>query len=456
MGMVLAPSSYLGDLRRDRRGQRIFNAMIAKSSAQLRVLATSRADEIAFSRFFQNSHFSHEELRESLRQKTLERCRGRAHVLVLQDTTEINYQHHAERVRDLGPTGNGHDVGLFVHAALALDAANHTCLGLLDALPWIRTPRTDDYRRLPVEAKESYRWLHGMTMAAAAGAAMVTLIQDREADMFEMFVRRPNPSCHVLGRACRDRMLTNGKLLFSAMGAMPASFCCRVKVAARPGQKARIAPLVVRFGPVEIKRPKRSKEAAESCRLFAIDIAELPSRRIPRKQRIHWRLLTSHVVDNAEMAATVIDWYRQRWHIEQLFRILKGQGLDIQASQTEDAHALTKLAAMATHAASRITQLVQARDGDNDVKAAEVFEPDEIEVMAALLPELEGKTQKQKNPHPRHSLAWCAWVVARLGGWKGYRHSEGPPGPLTMRRGHEAFCKIRDGYILGQRNVCKP
>jgi Transposase DDE domain len=166
--------------------------------------------------------------------------------------------------------------------------------------------------------------------------------------------------------------------------------------------------------------------------------------------------LTTHEVADAEMAARVIDWYRQRWHIEQLFRILKGQGLDIEASQSEDAHALTKLAVMATHAASRVTQLVQARDGETDAKAADLFEPAEIEVMQALLPNLEGKTAKQKNPHARDSLAWCAWVVARLGGWKGYRHSEGPPGPLTMRRGHEAFCKIRDGYLLAQTNVCKP
>lgn len=456
MGMVWAPTSFLGDLRRDRRGEQILEVMIEKASAQLRLLAESRGDEIAFSRFFQNRHFGDEELRESLRQSCLARCAERAHVLVVQDTSEINYQHHAERVRDLGPTGNGHDLGLFVHAVLALDAKDSTCLGLLDVLPWIRTPRRGDYRSLPVEEKESYRWLHGMHMAAAAGAGMVTAIQDREADMYEMYVRRPDPSCHVLVRAARDRGLTNGTRLLGAMGALPASFCSSVKVAARPDQPARIAHLTVRFGAVELKRPKRSKETAESCRLFAIDIAEVTSRRVPLKQRIHWRLLTTHEVKDAEMAMTVIDWYRQRWHIEQLFRVLKGQGLDIQASQSEDAHALTKLAVMATHAASRITQLVQARDGLTDVKAAEVFEADEIEVMAALLPRFEGKTQKQKNPHPTDNLAWCSWVVARLGGWKGYRHSEGPPGPLTMRRGYEAFCKIRDGYLLAQKNVCKP
>src|SRR4051812_21906995 len=48
------------------------------------------------------------------------------------------------------------------------------------------------------------------------------------------------------------------------------------------------------------------------------------------------------------------------------------------------------------------------------------------------------------------TLAWCAWIIARLGGWKGYRISEGPPGPLTMRRGYEQFCSIHKGYTLAK------
>ncbi len=456
MGMALAPISHLGDLRRDRRGAQILERMVEQTSAQMRVVSSSRAEEVAFSRFFQNPHFGAEELRESMREASLARCAGHAHVLVIQDTTEINFQHHAGRVRGLGPVGNGTDAGLFVHAVLALDAENRTCLGLLDAMPWIRTPRTGDYRRLPVEQKESRRWLDGMSIASLAQADMVTCIEDRESDMFEIFVRRPHERCHVLLRACRNRALTDGAYLFAAMAALPASFGYMVAVPARPGVPARIAQVDVRFGPLELQRPQRSNEPTESVRVFALEIAEPGAKTIPPDQRIHWRLLTTHAIENPVMAAQIIDWYRQRWHIEQLFRVLKGQGLDLEASQSEDAHALTKQAVMATHAASRITQLVQARDGDNGVAASEVFEPAELEVMAALLPQLEGRTDKQKNPNASDTLAWCAWIIARLGGWKGYRHSEGPPGPLTMRRGYQRFCTLRDGYQLGQKNVCKP
>lgn len=155
------------------------------------------------------------------------------------------------------------------------------------------------------------------------------------------------------------------------------------------------------------------------------------------------------------MAAQVIGWYAARWHVEHLFRVRNGQGLDVEASQSEDGHALLKLAVMATHAATRILHLVQARDGAEGLAAAEVFASDEIAVMTALLPDLEGKTAPQKNPHAPGTLAWCSWVVARLGGWNGYRHSEGPPGPLTMRRGYERCCTLHQGYQLA-KNLCKP
>lgn len=445
----------LHDLRRDRRGSAMLARMSERASAQLRVLAGSRAEEVAFARFLASRHFGAAELRASLTAATAAVCAGRPHVLVLQDTTEINFQHHAGRVRGLGPVGNGRDAGLFVHALLALDAADLSCLGLLDAQPWIRTPRRDDYRKLPIEQKESFRWLEGLACAGALAAQIITMIADRESDCFALFARRPHERLHLLIRASRDRCVAGGTRLFAALAALPDSFCTTLVVPARPGVAARVAQLVVRFGALVLQRPRGSREMPESVPVWGVEVVEIGAT-VAENQRIRWRLLTTHAVSDAAMAAQVIAWYGQRWQIEQLFRTVKRQGLDLEASQSEDAHALQKLAVMATHAATRILQLVQARDGASALAAAEVFAPEELAVLAALLPRYEGKTSKQKNPHPPDSLAWCAWIVARLGGWKGYRQSEGPPGPVTMRRGYERFCTLRDGYLLATQNVCKP
>src|SRR4051812_43376113 len=105
------PISGLGDVRRDQRGSEMTARMVDKTTARVRELATSRAEEVAYSRFLTNRHFGADELRAGLRQSTRSRCAGRRHVLVLQDTSEseINFQHHARRVRGLGPVGNGTD-----------------------------------------------------------------------------------------------------------------------------------------------------------------------------------------------------------------------------------------------------------------------------------------------------------------------------------------------------------
>ena len=52
---------------------------------------------------------------------------------------------------------------------------------------------------------------------------------------------------------------------------------------------------------------------------------------------------------------------------------------------------------------------------------------------------------KQKNPYPKGTLAFAAWVIARLGGWTAYY---GKPGPKIMRLGLEAFRRIKYGTTL--------
>ncbi len=144
---------------------------------------------------------------------------------------------------------------------------------------------------------------------------------------------------------------------------------------------------------------------------------------------------------------TIVAWYRQRWHVEQLFRTVKRQGLDVEASQLESGKALLRLAALAIQAATRCLQLVLARDGQTTQPADLVFDDDEIPVLAALQPTLEGRTEKQRNPHPPRTLAWATWIIARLGGWKGYQ-SESPPCPITMHEGSTRFTAIARGWYL--------
>jgi hypothetical protein len=325
-------------------------------------------------------------------------------------------------------------------------------LGLATGRIWTRLERVKTpHKQRPLEEKESHRWLATPEAAKAvlARAAMVTEISDRESDIYEKWAHLPEPGFHILTRARIDRTTSHGKL--STAPLQPAGFAS-VELRAQPGRPARTAKLVARFGRVRLKRPAhlaaQGSALPDEIELSLIEVAEIDAP--ADAEPILWRLLTTHAVDDAAMAWRVVGWYRLRWIIEQFFRTLKQQGLQLEDSQVETAEKLIKLAAVAARAACTIMQLVQARDGRSAQAAEIAFSAQEIATLEDLLPEVEGKTALQKNPHPRRSMAWAAWIIAKLGGWDGYPKSK-PPGPITFRHGLEHFRSIAYGWKL--RNV---
>jgi hypothetical protein len=256
----------------------------------------------------------------------------------------------------------------------------------------------------------------------------------------------PEDGFHLLTRAMNDRRLAGSDLLFATMAGLPMVGQRTIDLPARePGRAARTAKLELRFGTVEIMRPNGEwdRSLARTVTLQAIEVREIEAP--PNVEPLHWRLLTTHTIANAAAAWCIVDWYRLRWTIEQLFRVLKSQGLQLEDSQVTSAERLTKLAAVATKAACIDIHLTQARDGKAGLPASTVFSEAEIETLAVLGPTLEGKTERQRNPHPVRSLAAASWIIARLGGWNCYYK---PPGPITMRRSMEQFHAIHRGRQL--------
>jgi len=402
----------------------------------VRRLGGSRAGEIRLTRLLRNEAFSCEEMLAEAAERTAERCVGR-HVLAIQDTTVL----HSE--------GGG---GEYLHAVLALDAQDGAILGLIGGCFLERKGgRRAARRSVPIEEKESFRWLEGADHAASvcAGAASVTVIADRESDIFEAFALRPE-RVELLVRAAHDRALADGDALFARADAMPAMGRAELDLPARPGRRRRIAQLEIRFLPARVARPKSGLRAdlPESVAVNVIDVREVnpPIGEAP----VHWRLLTTHAVVSETNAWEIVDLYRQRWAIEQLFRVLKSAGFDIENVQIEEKAPRDRLITATLIAAVCIQQLVHARDGGPGTlrPLSDAFEPEDIPLIEACCADLEGKTERQKNPHPRGSLARAAWVCARLGGWTGYY---GKPGPVVMLQGWLEFQAMKRGNNLMMR-----
>ena len=425
--------------------------MVSRETVCLRQLGGDRAGEERAGRFFANKKVTAEKIVASWSERTGAASAGR-HVLAIQDTTAVTFDTGKDCRRGLGQLNQGNAHGVLAHVMMAVDADSGACLGLVGGSVWNReglvTTSSDDR---PLEERESRRWVETAEQAieVLAPAAMVTIVSDREGDIYPLWATIPAGRVHVLGRAMTNRRLAGGGLLFDAAADFAVADTRTIALRAQPPARAkRDAKLELRFGTVTIARSPNEKDRtlAKTVRLSLVEVREIdPPEGV---EPIHWRLLTTHDVTDVAMAWRIVGWYQLRWTIEQLFRTMKSQGLRLEGSQLETAERLVKLTAAAVKAACITMQLVQERDGVHGRAASEVFSEAEIDTFEALTPTLEGKTERQRNPHPPRSLARASWVAARLGGWNCYYR---PPGPITMRRGLERFQAMHEGRMLGLR-----
>jgi hypothetical protein len=420
-----------------------------------RVAKGERRREVQYQRFFANPKVTVERLISGWGEPTSAAVTGR-HVLAIQDTSEINFRTTREHTRGLGEIGKGVGRGVLLHAMVAVDAASEACLGLVAGEVWTRAGRVSvPHKQRPLEQKESRRWVETAVAAKSvlAEAATLTLVADREADMYALWALVPEPGVHVLGRVHHDRRLVGGGTLTTIAQQWPLAGTRAITLREREDRTRRQANLELRFGSVTIARPQDVREP-ELPKELTLTLIELIEPNPPDgAEPVHWRLLTSHAVSAAAAAWQIVDWYRARWIIEQLFRLLKKQGLRLEDSQIETADRLLKLVAIATRAAAITLQLLQARDGRHPESASLSFTDDQLATLDALDKRYTGKTPLQRNPHPQRSLAWAAWLVARLGGWDGYPSSR-PPGPITFKNGIDTLLTLAQGWAL--RNVCMP
>jgi len=422
--------------------------MVARKTVCLRRLGLDRKGELQAGRFFANAKVTADGIIAGWSERTGAACADR-HVLAIQDCSEVKFPTSAQRRRGLGPVGKGNAYGVLVHAMIAVDAARGSCLGLVGGTVWSRAGVNPvPHERRPLGERESVRWIDTAQQARPVlqSARMVTVVADREADMYPLWGSVPGEDFHLLIRARKDRVLVGGGALFAAAANFAMAGRRRIELPARdPGRAKRAAVVELRYGEVVIVRPQHEHDHSlpSSVRLRLLEVREIDP---PEDaEAVHWRLLTTHAIGDAAAAWEIVRWYQLRWVIEQMFRAMKSQGLQLEDSQLSTAERLVKLAAVATRAACVDIQLTQGRDGSDPMAASHVFSEAEIDTLAALCPTLEGSTERQRNPHPPRSLAWAAWSIARLGGWNCYYK---PPGPITFRRGMEHFCQVHRGRLL--------
>jgi hypothetical protein len=439
-----------GDVRRAAVGAWMFERVMMTGSLVLRKIGGDRSGELSASRFLDSPHVTPDEILTTAARRTAKAC-VRRRIVAAQDTTEVNFSGRDWARIGLGPAGDGKALGFFCHGMVAIDADDEALLGVVHAKIWTRSDKKLAARRSrAIEEKESIRWIEA-TQAAndlLSSAAQVIVVGDREFDIYSQFARRPE-NVELIIRAAQDRKLADDERLFEAptdwreFGTMDIFVPPK-----RPGECGRNARVTVKAGRVCICKPRQGSSPADpkTVMLTYVEVNEPdpPS----EKERITWRLLTTLPVvgESDELAAAqeIVRLYRLRWRIEQVFRAMKSDGLCIEDTQIRYAHRLFNLTAIAIIAAARTIQIVDAREGSTR-PATDVADQGTIDAAKVIGPTLEGKTERQKNPHEINSLAWLCWIVARLGGWNCYYK---PPGPKTIRAGWTKLAERTAGFAI--------
>ena len=423
--------------------------MVETGQTVIQQLSPHRAEQVGYYRFLDNEAVTSSELIQAVATSCQQAVTG-GHVLSISDTTEINLEAHRERLKAQGQgvVGNNQDLGLFVHPALVVQAEDGFVLGISAVKLWNREVEAlgkeeRQYQHLPIEQKESYKWIEvpqqSSRLLEATPVTMITYVGDREADIYEEFCRLPDEKNHLLIRLCQDRCILDAPTrLFAYLAEQPVvgHYVLDVEADPRRHRQTRQAQIEVRFTPVELQCPQHLKgKSLASLKVYAIEARE--SNPPAGQKPILWRLLTTHVITTFAQAEQCIVWYRWRWFIERFFAILKKDGLNLEGTELESFAATQRLLILALGAAVRILQLTLGRQ-DTTHSAQVAFSEAQLTDLALLAPSVNGSTPKQQNPHPVGSLAWAAWVIARLGGWSGYA-SQRPPGTQTIAQGLERF-----------------
>lgn len=450
----------LGDKRLDKRADQLSKLLFLRGSSSIHESTPDEASQKAAYRFLSNPNVEEARLIDVALDKSRYLCTDRD-LLVLQDTTEFDLDNNRNRLQKgsgIGLTGNNKNYGFFCHCSLVLDYSSETLIGYSDIQIWHRPEDhpekvVRDYNKLPIEEKESYKWTSGCLQGKRhlAQARSITFVEDREGDIYEQFEKIPDDKTHLIVRSRDNRRLADNSKLHEKLAEQAVGGQYKIDIVQdiRQGVEKREATVEVRYCEVEILKPvKLKKEGIKaSVKLYAVEVREVnaPAGVVP----VLWRILTTHKITSYEEAISIVNKYRLRWYIEQLFRLLKKKGFKVESSQLETGWAIRKLTIMLMSSALRVMQLLLAYKKPDSQPIEEGFSEKEIVCMGAINKKLQGSTEKSTNTNNPKQMAWATWVIARLGGWKNY-NSKRPPGPIILKKGLDKFNAMFEGWELAQ------
>jgi hypothetical protein len=381
-------------------------------------------------RFFGNERISEANILAGHSGATRERFAGmgKSLALVLHDTTELSYRH--EDVKPIGilkkipagPPGKPGrprfhtSCGILMHSSLVM-SVDGLPLGLAAIKFWNRDwfhganalKRKINPTRVPIEQKESVRWLENLRQSTEllADPERCVHIGDRESDIYELFCLARQLGTHFLVRTCVDRLAGDGDTTIAAeMNRAELRGLHPIQVRNSRGETT-TAVLEMRFRRIVVRPPRDKEKRYPELVLTAIHARERA--KVKGREKIDWKLLTDLPVHSCLEAIEKLEWYAQRWKIETFHKILKS-GCRAEEAKLRTAERLVNLVAILCIVSWRIFWITMLNRTQPAASPDGAFTQLDQYLLDELLPD------NSPSP-PQASIARYVVKLARLGGY---------------------------------------
>lgn len=427
----------LGDVRLNKRCERLLTTLSNQPKKSIPKACKGWAETLAAYRFFDNPKVTPEKIFLPHKKATLKRIQQEKIVLMIQDTTELNFSHR-EDMEGMGMLSRPFEQGFHLHPTIAV-TPSRLCLGVVSSHTWVREELGIKAERgkKEIEEKESFRWLNGYhvsnEVAKLCSDTLIVNVADSEADIYELFLEKEQDKenkAHWLIRGFQNRCLLDedteeliDKKLYEKTKSEPVicEYSFNLPASSRDNRKARTVTQEVRSGRVCLKPPKRKGNKLPPVEVTFVLCTEkgAPEEETP----LEWLLLTSISIKEDEDILNIVRWYLCRWQIEVFFKILKS-GCEIEELQFDNYERVLNCLSIYMIVAWRLLYIVMLGRQSPDVSCELVFDKDE---WCAVYAVVKGKKPPKVPPNLREMIR----MVASLGGFLG-RKNDGEPGPQTM------------------------
>jgi len=427
----------LGDQRRTKRLIHILEKLAEKPQASIPEAMGSWAETKAAYRFWASDEYEAQEIREAHALRTVERVKEAGRVLVLQDTTELDFTSH-RATQGLGVLSHPARRGLKVHTAMAVSLEG-VPLGIVHQKVWVRDEgevgKRHRRRTLPTVAKESQRWLESeqAVQERLGGGVQVVVEADREADIYDYLAQERPAGWGLLIRAAQDRRVSGpgGKRLWEGIRSQPVRGEMSVEVGRGGDRLPREARVSLRWMPAVIEPPVHRKGRKQLAGVAVNVVLAEESEPPPGEEGLSWLLLTTLAVETLAQAQQVVRWYGLRWLIERYHYVLKS-GCQVEKLQLAEEGRLERALAVYQMVAWRLLWLTYEGRRCPAQSCEVALEREEWEALFCLV------HQTTQPPTEPPTLQEAIFWIARLGGFLG-RKADGAPGVKTLWRGWQAL-----------------